>query len=270
MNRVSNQLQPKEHRPQTLGEFISIVSDFRKGRSKVWLRGVSNSSYSQIPSLLRKSVTNRGALGELEKQMMTRFKDRSLPYIQSRPMDEWGWLFLMQHYGVPTRLLDWSENPFVALFFAVKYADRFQNGKYKKDVVVWMVDPDEWNNQTLEFQGYKGGILNVDDDQLRPFRPPADFDSIPQYCLAIYGAYNSSRIVAQRGSFFIFGAPSYSMEGVYNKSKLRDCFEKVVLDKDFIGDVCDELLSSGITESVIFPDLEGLANEIKRDFGFEG
>ncbi|WP_295718024.1 FRG domain-containing protein [uncultured Halovibrio sp.] len=246
------------------------MSKFREGRAKVWLRGVSNSSHTQVPSLLRKEVQGRTELGELEKQMITRFKDRSLPYIGTRPFDDWGWLFLMQHYGVPTRLLDWSENPFVALFFAVKYAEKYQNGNYKKDAVVWMVDPDEWNNQALEFQGYKGGILNVDDDQLRPFKPPADFSSIPQYCLAIYGAYNSSRIVAQRGSFFIFGAPDYSMEKIYQMSKISGCFEKVLIKKSVIGDICKELLDSGITESVIFPDLEGLAQEIKRDFGFEG
>ncbi|MBN8239283.1 FRG domain-containing protein [Marinobacter hydrocarbonoclasticus] len=260
--------EPKKHTPNNLGEYINTVSDFRKGRKKIWLRGLSDQSHKLIPSLFRRKGLNASDFTKLEKDLLVRFKDRSLPYIKNTPADDWGWLFFMQHYGVPTRLLDWSENPLVALFFATKYAKKNNRNNYRSEAVVWMVDPDKWNNETLEFQSYSGGVLNTDEDQLRGFKPPADLESIPQYCLSLYGAHNSSRIVAQRGSFFIFGHHSHPMEDIYKSYTKTDCLQKIVIEKDRIEDICKELLDSGITESVIFPDLEGLAHEIKREFGF--
>ena len=58
----------------------------------------------------------------LEKLLLARFQQRSIPFHSRSLADSWEWLFFMQHYGVPTRLLDWSESPLMALFFAVTLA----------------------------------------------------------------------------------------------------------------------------------------------------
>lgn len=266
-------MAPTVHKPASLGDFINTVSNFRtasEGRQNVWLRGINDSSHKLIPSLYRRKDLKAEQIKSLESSIIGRFKDRAIPYIKSPAFNEWGWLFFMQHYGVPTRLLDWTENPFIALFFALKYAKRNSRKSFSSEAIVWMVDPDEWNNETLKNQGYQGGILNTDAHQLNPFKPDSTFPDNPQYCLAIYGAHNSSRIVAQRGSFFIFGAPGYPMEETYRTHVNTDCLHKIVIEKDNIEKILKELLNSGITESVVFPDLEGLAKEIKREFGFEG
>jgi len=52
------------------------------------------------------------------------------------PKDEWDWIFLMQHYRAPTRLLDWSESPLVALYFAL--VDKLQEDS---DGALWCMDP---------------------------------------------------------------------------------------------------------------------------------
>lgn len=88
--------------------------------------------------------------------------------------------------------------------------------------------------------------------------------------VALYGAHNSARIVAQQGVFTIFGRDAKPMEEVFSAENFpANCLTKLVLSESVISPLRKSLLNQGITESVVFPDLEGLAREIKRIFGFE-
>ena len=59
---------------------------------------------------------------EKESGIIDRFKERCIPHLDRQLVGDWEYLFLMQHHGVLTRLLDWSENPFFALYFAIESA----------------------------------------------------------------------------------------------------------------------------------------------------
>jgi hypothetical protein len=88
--------------------------------------------------------------------------------------------------------------------------------------------------------------------------------------VALYGSHNSARIVAQRGVFTIFGQNNKPMEISYDKENYpKDCLIKVTLLRSKLNDIRNSLLNYGVTESVVFPDLQGLASEIRRTFGFE-
>ena len=90
---------------------------------------------------------------QYENEIRHEFKSRALQLIQGRlPADEWEWYFLMQHYGVPTRLLDWTENPLIAIYFAV------EGHKADRDAAVWALDP-TWLNRKLR-RGIEGVMLH--------------------------------------------------------------------------------------------------------------
>jgi hypothetical protein len=75
--------------------------------------------------------------------------------------------------------------------------------------------------------------------------------------------------VAQKGVFVLFGTRTDPMERAYKENGYpEDCLIKVEIKRDHVGDMLDSLINIGITDSVVYPDLSGLAVEIKRHFGF--
>ena len=96
--------------------YLNIINGYTDGS---WIfRGVNSADYVLKPSIARGTL-HYDYSRKLEDYVFTRFKRESLPYLGFRPADDWDWLALAQHHGVPTRLLDWTESPLVAAFFAV-------------------------------------------------------------------------------------------------------------------------------------------------------
>jgi hypothetical protein len=217
------------------------------------------------------------ALEALERELMMRFRQRSIPFLTRALSDDWDLLFFKQHYGVPTRLLDWTENPFIGLYFAVMsspFTGKVKAGKatlsFSSDAAVWVLDPAVWNGHALRHQGFDRGILTPADEALQSYKPLTKFTDMNVHPVALYGAHNSPRIVAQRGVFTIFGQSASGMEVAYMTDAFpKSCLTKIVLEKGVLQEIRSSVLNNGITESVVFPDLEGLAKEIKRDFYFE-
>ena len=265
----------REERPSSLLEYLALVEQQqKKAPQSVWYRGCGSSQFRLLPSLYRhRNATSPESLASLERELMTRFRQRSIPYHSRVLTDDWDTLFFMQHYGVPTRLLDWTENPLIALHFALMTANQ-KPGKrgrtlYTSEAVVWMLDPVSWNRTALRHVSFEGGVLTPDDDALKGYRPTPKFAGMHNEPVALYGAHNSARIVAQQGVFTIFGREAKPMEEVFSAEPFpNECLVKVTIKKSVIDSMRKSLLSHGITESVVFPDLEGLAREIKRVFGF--
>ena len=87
---------------------------------------------------------------------------------------------------------------------------------------------------------------------------------------AIYGTYNNARIAAQRGVFMIFGHDRISMEDAYVRGRYpKECLSKLVFESGDIPYLLDAVVSMGFTDSATYPDLHGLALELKRHFNFQ-
>jgi hypothetical protein len=238
-----------------------------------WFRGEGDSTNDLLHSLYRHPTKKKkGELLDIERSLIHRFKERSVPYLTANLNSVWEYVFLMQHYGVPTRLLDWTENPMIALFFALTSAQRDQTtGKYLKDAAVWAFSPRLWNATVFAHVSYDRGPLSVSDRLLKPYAPLSeDGEEPPALPAAIFGIHNSPRIVAQRGVFTIFGSNISPVQDIFMKENYNDnALVKYLIPPNEITVLLQKLLSTGYTEGMIFPGLDGLAMETKRLFGFE-
>lgn len=259
-------------------EFLSELDKIDYVKRKLWYRGMGDSSHKLIPSLFRHKLAKRQAdYKELELDLNDTFEMRSLPYAESRmwAKDEWESLFFMQHYRVPTRLLDWSGSPLVSLHFAVTSVATDASGSALTDAAICVLDPERWNKAAYADTSFSGGVLSAKDIWLKRYSPTDVYTANgPLPPVALRGVHNSARIVAQQGYFTVFGPQAEPMESTYAWVKdgtnvfPQDCLRKFIIPKSKVAGLRDEIFSLGISESSIYPDLEGLAAELKRNFGF--
>lgn len=98
---------------------LASLQYFAEARGTWVFRGHSNAEHTLISSVGRGPHSSQTRKGH-ERSLIAIFKREALSFLTALPRDEWEWLSLAQHHGLPTRLLDWTHNPFVALFFAVQ------------------------------------------------------------------------------------------------------------------------------------------------------
>jgi hypothetical protein len=163
---------------------VSSFGDFQRlleeRDASYMYRGVSKFEYQLIPRIGRDWRFSAGLLAVIEQAMLAHFKVVATPYADPRPTSDWEWLALGQHYGLPTRLLDWTRNPLVALYFAcggssdadgvVYFARRFPEVETHdvrdpfsvKGVMAWSAPH---SNDRLSAQD---GLFTVSEDPTRP------------------------------------------------------------------------------------------------------
>jgi hypothetical protein len=270
----------QEYTFKKISEAVNCVVDdlHSPGQDRpLWYRGVSCSQYSLLPKLMRGSQRDMSEVFDREARLLARFRERSVPYLSSlHAQDEWGLLFAMQHHGAPTRLLDWTENLFVALFFAAnEEASRISehSATHSGDVcrpTIWVLDPYAWNARVPQLADTGVSILTTaDDDVVKWWKPQVStserFIPTAKMPVAMYSTYNSARIVAQRGTFTIAGQEWQGLEGYCKPDDVL--LTKMVYDGDR-RELITHLSQLGFTESMVFPDLVGLSRELERTEGW--
>ncbi|EHJ9962113.1 FRG domain-containing protein [Vibrio cholerae] len=216
--------------------------------SNMLFRGMANNAYELIPSIAR--GTNEGLGGDiesLERSMLSEFKRLTLPILTTEPTNDFEWLFLAQHYGLPTRLLDWTTNPMVALFFAVESED---DNDACLHIVKHMVTDDysdyDYKTADISEEAKKNSYV------LRVFKLQPEQGEV----IFIRPKYTDSRYVNQKS---IFSCPKNPFEPL--KLDNHDVLEIKSKWKPFIR---DRLKMMGISHSYIYPGLEGVAKEVRK------
>lgn len=175
----------------------------------------------------------------------------------SVPDSEWDWYFTMQHYGLPTRLLDWTSSSLVALYFAVRENNR------RSPAAVWAIDPWRLNRCVLD----REEILLAPDEELEEylFEPYLGRD-LPASPVALVPVHISKRVVAQSSCFTVFGSVSNGLEQLFIKrNPIR--LHKILIDPKSFSSIRTDLMTCGITETAVFPDVEALSRELRGWWG---
>jgi hypothetical protein len=207
---------------------------FSEPRGRWVFRGHSNASYKLIPSAGRTKYTAKSA--EInEKSLFRIFCREAIGYGGTTPANDWEWLSLAQHHGLPTRLLDWTYNPLVALYFAVE-ANEESDGKL--------------------FALHAPKSASEHDRDSSPFEIRLPVKYFPNIV--------SPRIRAQEGLFVV----CHKLESPLDKG-LRGDWR---VDEHLVQSAAKkalryELFRLGVHASSMFPDLDGLGARLKWQHG---
>jgi len=252
---------------QSIGEFIKETkNDYESwGLGKLpflpWFRGEPDCGTPLIPKLYRKQD-----LGDYyENRLVQHFRMRAMAYEKTIHRDETDlWLFLAQHVGLPTRLLDWSEGSLVALYFALQ----------EKKPIVWMLHPFELNRLStpgdtsgkpyniygLTWYSREGAINIASQNIKAAWQNDEGAIDLP---VAIPPTYVHSRIPAQKSCFTVHGKRKESFcKLLFDKGILK----KYVIDSNKSQEMLDELRILGMSRTTLFPDLDGLAKDLTKLF----
>lgn len=246
----------------SLAEYIELICSMSKA-GRQWFRGHRDGGWELTPSLYRIEVPDPESMLRLENRLITRFRQRSLPvWPEGYPQNSWEQLFAMQHYGIPTRLLDWTENALTAAYFASSSSDLSDN---RWGPCVWVLDPVALNRQNSRLSGMSEAITvftvaESDDQYIAPWAPnssPVTFGPDP---IALYGTHNTTRIVAQSGVFTVGGKEMRPLDKAPNAE-----FDGTLQKISFSVNACElraQCLAIGMNESAIFPGLDSVGRDI--------
>jgi hypothetical protein len=209
----------------------------------IWFRGQADASWPLKPSLLRK----RGGL-KAEQALVKRFKQNAYLLLPPRPVQEHEWLFIMQHHGVPTRLLDWTESPLVAVYFSVVKHP-------KMDGTLWALLPMELNRQANIPGLGPNDIPAFDEDPFLASYVPSKLAQEPeeteQPTVAILAPRNTTRSQVQLTVFTVNHRNDDPIEGLGDARHIW----RYIVPTSAKRRLREELEQLHITELSLFPEL---------------
>jgi hypothetical protein len=261
-----------------LPELVAGALEITEGAAdrEWWFRGHGRSSWTLAPSLYR-LIPDVGAALETEGRLLREFDNRSRAVVErGSARSGWELAFLMQHHQVPTRLLDWSRNLLIGAFFAAYDLQAWDDPA--DPPCVFVLNPEQWNTQVMgpagmAVAGPSGVITELAEGLMASYEPRASGSPVgplQRHAVAIAGPEFAARIVAQRGVFTVFGAQAPDAAQSLEEQELALTPDPSTLSKLRLIGGRDEwrraLRLVGIGEFTAFPDLDGLARELRHRY----
>ncbi len=237
-------------------------SSWREGinrhRSNFVFRGVPRVTHTLDTSL------QTGGFAAHERHLLTSFRKYAMRSVVHGD-HVWNWLSLAKHHGLPTRLLDWSYSPYVAMHFATH---NFQD--FDQDGAIWCVDYQRTNDllpaplkQILardDANIFTTEMLNRVATTLDEFDQLGDAD----FVLFFEPPSLDERIVNQFALFSLPSSATMSLEELLHRREAT--YLRIIIPSALKWEVRDKLDQANITERVLFPGLDGLSQWLKRYF----
>ncbi len=252
-------------RIESWSEFVDYLDGYMNrsiGVPRYFFRGQSNAEWGLLPSLTRycKDRNLQWALKH-ELKILRMFREEahnhlSTPLLPSDQKKVAVWWPVMQHYGAPTRLLDWSNSPFVAAYFAVSKIT-------EDDGAVFLVHPHKINLKAKEEHGYNEKnfldlCLKSEDSTFLLFFQPS---------------VKHSRVSAQQGGFSVCGNPLKDhilaiAQNIVDDND-EDIFQKIVIPANLKSTFLVRLHQLNITARTLYQGIDGLGESLAEYLVYE-
>lgn len=233
----------------------SMVMQIKKFRDKyqeqpIWFRGQRNSSWNLIPSI------QRGDLHTKENFITNDFYIY-VNQIEDNAPDKTNyaaWMSLMQHYGLPTRILDWSTSPLIASYFALE-----KNREESNDACIWVLLPRRVNKR----EGFGEYVYPIDaytiQEMLIPaFKNNAELEEkFKDKIIACHSVEKNLRMYSQQSAFTVHNSMK-KLEDICDSETLF----KLIIPAEYKQEFYDSISVLGISTSFIYPDMEHVSKDI--------
>lgn len=258
LNEINKLIENYQH---TQKKIYSISDDFTgpswyKYQHNLWFRGHSNVAWKITPQILRPdfdTIAHQSGsyLNDYEQTLYKQYKIRA-NFIIDQNLSGVDKYFEAQHHGLPTRLLDWTTNPLVALFFVV-------SAEVKNDGALYtMFSRSDFDNGKPEDVLYQNDTI-VKEAIEAVFNGEKSKNKY-NYPLRIIPNTRNGRLLNQSSRFTFHLDQHKELD-----SLVGICIYKYVIPKEYKNQITEELSMLNINLSTIFPDIDNVIKELKRD-----
>lgn len=229
-------------------------------RPRYAYRGLSDATYPLETTLMRLG----GPYVKLERHLLRNFRKYAHRNVVERD-SVWHWMTVAQHYGLPTRIMDWTYSPFVAMHFATANLDASH-----LDGGIWVVNYVKVHHLLperlkcgLEVEGANVFTVEMLSELVVSL---TELPKLSEDTFAIFFEPPSidDRIVNQYAFFSTMSDPTSRMDRWL--SGYPDLWKKIIIPAELKWEVRDKIDQANVTERVLFPGLEGLSRWLKRQY----
>jgi hypothetical protein len=241
----------KEYAINTIQEYVDLIDKEKENAEKsgnnvdFLFRG-QRKDWPLLPKLARLNL--KGKIKKIEILIIDEFRRTSLPLSEFKPENEWDLLSLAQHYGLPTRLLDWTFSALAALWFTVKDPPHKNDKKIAQNGVVWILKPDLEDFQT-------------DPDQYGPLLNEITKIFLPKVI--------SRRVSAQASAFTVHKIiENRRVVQFETHLKFKKKLVKIIVPPEHFPRIRHRLNMLGVNNATLFPDIGGLCEHLKWRYSY--
>jgi len=214
---------------------------------------LKSSLYRHVSEVKRSSCKGQIRSMKYEKHLLSKFKQHANLYIEKTPSkgNDAEWLSLMQHHGVPTRLLDWSFSPYIASYFASECGI--------KDFSVFCMKQTEFVEMDEKY--FKGEDIS----ELRRNFLKSPCSKEKKMIFPYEPKFKHKRVVAQQGVFTIPTVNNFPYTDSLFEYELEGIFFQIIIPTNMRSEWSKKLQQMNINAATLFPDLDGFCRSLKND-----